>query len=603
MNSVKRIIPTLLIATFFLFIILPVAFPSGTVSAQTSGYTIDKVDHQIQIMYSGHVVILDTIHVSGQVSDGFMIGLPYKYSAAVLKGIAYDDTHSYQLNLGVKLGDQSGFYGATVAFNGNSPSVFTVAFVLSNQLITEQGTSGNTLDFPAYPSLTQNVGTCDVSITFPSTPTTITVTKDDGNVNGDTYTKTNLPAYTNSLATATFQVPSGTLKLTTISTLNRQVTIEPTGRVTASDSYRIINNSTSLLSAFVLALPLEATNIIVEDQFGTQATNVVTSTSGNMQFANATLSTFLASGQSTMLVLQYNLPSAILQGAKYVLSDFKLFPQTTYFVNEATITFTLPEGATIVTPQASSLDSSSTLTRSTYQDTLTVTKEGLSYVDYLAPHQNTIQLAYNYNPIWVSFRPTFWASLLAVVACVTVFFIRRRKPKEETYAEKTERLAVKDHGAMLPTKEKVVGIKMGQAITAETIKEFIDEYEDKKQLTAELKSMDTKAQKGKIPRRQYKVQRNAVETRLEGIERSIERTKQKLKGTMGTYADLVKQLDLAEADLNEAEKNIKILDSRQSTGEISIEAYKRDIRDYQKQRDKAESAINGILLRLREKTR
>ncbi len=599
----KRTKATLFIATFFLFVILPVALPSGTVSAQTSGYTIDKVDHQVQIMYSGHVVILDTIHVSGQVSDGFMIGLPYNYSAAVLKGIAYDDTHIYQLNLGVQLGDQSGFYGATVDFNGNAPSVFTVAFVLSNQLITEQGTNGNTLDFPAYPSLTQNVGTCDASITFPSTPTTITVNKDDGNVNGNTYTKSNLPPYTYSLATATFQVPSGTLKLTTINSLNRQVTIEPTGKVTASDGYQIINNSTSLLSAFVLALPLEATNIIVKDQFGTAAANVITSTSGDIQLANATLSTFLASGQSTVLVAQYNLPSAILHGANYVLSDFKLFPQTTYFVNEATITFTLPEGATIVTPQASSLDSSSTLTRNTYQDTLTLTKNGLSYLDYLAPHQNTIQLAYNYNPIWVSFRPTFWASLLAVVACVTVFFVRKRKPKEETYAEKTERLTVKEQEAMSPTQQKAVGVKMGQAVTAEAIKEFIDEYEDKKQLTAELKSMDIKAQKGKIPRRQYKVQRNAIETRLEGIDRSIKRTKEKMKGSLGTYADLVKQLDLAEADLVEAEEKIKNLDARQSTGEISIEVYKRDIGDYQKQKDKAESAINGILLRLREKIR
>ncbi len=603
MNPVKRTTSALLITAFLLLVILPVALPSGTVSAQTSGYTIDEVDHQVQVMYSGQVAILETIHVSGQVSDGFMIGLPYKYSAAVLKGTAYDDTHNYQLNLGVQLGNQSGFYGATVDFNGNSPSVFTVAFVLSNQLITEQGTSGDTLDFPAYPSLAQNVGTCDVSITFPSTPSTITVVKDDGNVNGDTYTKTNLPAYTYALGTATFQVPAGTLKLTTISSLNRQVTIDPTGKVTASDSYRIINNSTSLLNAFVLALPLEATNIIVKDQFGIAVANMVTSASGNVQLANATLGTFLASGQSTVLVAQYNLPSATLQGANYVLSDFELFPQTPYFVNQATITFTPPEGATIVTPQAASLDSSSTLTRNTYQDTLTLSKEGLSYVDYLAPQQNVIQLAYSYNPIWVSFRPTFWASLLAVVACVTVFFVRRRKPKEETYAEKTERLSVREQEPMSPTQQKAVGIKVGQAVTAETIKEFIDAYEDKKQLSAELKSMDAKAQKGKIPRRQYKVQRNAVETRLETTDRSIERTKEKLKGTTGTYADLAKQLDLAEADLAEAEENIKSLDTRQSTGEISIEAYKRDIGDYQKQRDKAESAINGILLRLREKIR
>ena len=128
---------------FSLFVILPVALPSGIVSAQTS-YNIDRVDHQVQVMYSGHVVMLDTIHVSGQVTDGFMIGLPYKYSADVLKGFAYDDTHVYQMNLGVQLGTNSGFYGATVDFNGNTPSVFTVAFILSNSLITEQGSGRHT---------------------------------------------------------------------------------------------------------------------------------------------------------------------------------------------------------------------------------------------------------------------------------------------------------------------------------------------------------------------------------------------------------------------------------------------------------------------------
>jgi hypothetical protein len=590
---------------FSLLVILPVALPSG-VSAQTSGgYTIDKVDHQIQVMYSGHVVILDTIHVSGQVTDGFMIGFPYKYGIDVLKGFAYDDTHVYQLNLGVQLGDHSGFYGATVDFDGNTPSVFTVAFVLSNQLITEQGSSGDTLDFPAYPSLVQDVGTCNVTLTFPSSPTSLTITKDDGTINDAVYTKTNLPAYTYSSAAASFQVPSGTMELLTVTSLNRQITIDPTGKVTASDNYKIINNSTSVLSSFVISLPPEATNVAVRDQFGTLLSGSLSSSaSGNQLLANATLGTFLPQGQTAILTAQYNLPSATLKGSSYVMPDSNLFPSFIYFVNHATITFTPPEGATIVEPKASALDSSSTLTRDTYQDTLTITKDGLSYVDYLAPQPNTLQLSFNYNPVWVSFRPAFWATLLAVGGCLAVFYIRRRKPKEETYADKTEQLAALEPAPVAAAQAaKSNEAKTSQQASTEDIKQFIDAYEDKKELTNELKSMDAKAQKGKIPRRQYKVQRNAIETRLEGIQRNIDRIKETFKVTTGNYGDLVKQLDLAEADFVEAEENITSLESRQSTGEISIEFYKENISDYQKQRDKAEAAINGILLRLREKIR
>ena len=398
------------------------------------------------------------------------------------------------MNLGVQLGDHSGFYGASVDFNGSTPSIFTVAFILSNNLITEQGNGVFSLNFPAYPSLTQNVGICNVTLTFPSTPTSLTINKNDGNTNDAVYAKTDLPAYTYAPANATFQVATGTLQLSTISSLNRQITIDPTGKVTASDSYRIINNSTSLLNSYVLSLPPQATNVVVKDQFSTLTTNTVPSANGNSLLANATLITFLSEGQSTVLTAQYNLPSATIQGSNYVLSDFNLFPDFAYFVNQATITFTPPEGATIVTPQASSLDSSSTLTRQTYQDTLTVTKVGLSYVDYLAPQSNTIQFSFSYNPVWVSFRPTFWASLLAVVGCVAVVFVRRQKPKEETYAEKTQRLSVLE-----PAQTKDSEVNTEHHASADTIREFIDAYEDKKQLNAELKSMDAKAQKGKIP--------------------------------------------------------------------------------------------------------
>jgi chromosome segregation ATPase len=149
----------------------------------------------------------------------------------------------------------------------------------------------------------------------------------------------------------------------------------------------------------------------------------------------------------------------------------------------------------------------------------------------------------------------------------------------------------------------VVEVKPGQHVTVDNLRELIDTYETRKELTDELESLHTRAQKGKIPRRQYKVQKRAIEIRVEGLTRNIERTKAILRGSSSAYADLAKQLDSAEADLAEAEENIRILELRQSKGELTLEYYKRNISEYQKRRDKAESGINGIMLRLREKTR
>lgn len=599
MYLVKQTKIFLLIAVFTLLFILPLASPFSMVAAQTGGYSIEQVDHKVQVMYTGHVVILDTIHVSGRISDGFMIGLPYQYSADVLKVLAYDDNHVYNVNLGVQLGDRSGFYGVEINFDGNSPRVFTVAFVLSNSLITENGSGNYTLEFPAYPSLTQNIGSCNVNIALPSSPTSITISKTDGAVTSTTYAKNNLPAYTYTVAAANIRVSSGTFQLATINSLNRQITIESTGTVTALDTYRITSNSPSSLNSFVLSLPSDAANVAVRDQFGGTLSTRLTETS-NVLLANSTFVSFVNQGQSTVITAQYNLPGAVLQGADYVLADFNLFPDFQYLVEQATIIFNLPEGATLVTPQASSLDASSTLTRSTYQDTLTVTADDVSYVDYLAPRQNTLQLSYNYNPVWVSFRPTFWASFAAVIGCIGAVVYRKRRPKEETYQTRAEELSTPEPVA---PQRPVYEVKPGQHVTPDDIRNFVDAYEDKKQLNAELKSLDVKAQKGKIPRRQYKVQRRAIEIRIESLTRNIERTKAVFRGSSGTYPDLIRQLDLAEDDLAGAEENIRRLEFRQSRGAVSLETYKRNISEYQRVRDKAESAINGILLRLREKIR
>ena len=90
---------------------------------------------------------------------------------------------------------------------------------------------------------------------------------------------------------------------------------------------------------------------------------------------------------------------------------------------------------------------------------------------------------------------------------------------------------------------------------------------------------------------------------METIDTKYKQIKRSLRSSGSAYADLIKQLDSAEADLTDAEDDIKNLESQQNKGEISMETYKKNIADYQKRKDKAESTINGILLRLREKAR
>lgn len=316
---------------------------------------------------------------------------------------------------------------------------------------------------------------------------------------------------------------------------------------------------------------------------------------------NVTFSAFVNQGQSTSLTVQYNLPGAVLEGPNYILSNFQLFPQYQYLVADAVMTFNPPEGATITAPQASALEASSTLTRQTYQDTLTVARNSISYADYLTPQQNSIDLSYNYNPVWSSFRITFYASLAGSLACAGAVVFQRHRTREsyQTKARQSTQRAI-----LTPERRlSLETITTGQPVSPEAIKDFVDTYKTKQRLTVELDALNAGAQKGKVSRRQYKAQKQALEMRIEGLNRSIERTKTVFRGSSGTLPDLIKQLDLAEEDLLTSGEEIKKLEALHNKGEIAKEAYKRSITDYQKTRSKAESAINGILQRLREKIR
>jgi septal ring factor EnvC (AmiA/AmiB activator) len=112
-----------------------------------------------------------------------------------------------------------------------------------------------------------------------------------------------------------------------------------------------------------------------------------------------------------------------------------------------------------------------------------------------------------------------------------------------------------------------------------------------------------RAQKGRIPRRQYKVQRRALELRYDSLSKHIAELKATFRRAGGNYANLVKQLDASQTELSKIEANIRNTEARHRTGELNIEQYKQALDDLRKRREKTESTVNGILLRLREEIR
>jgi hypothetical protein len=561
---------------------LPLILNTQTANAQNTNYTITNVDHKVEVLYSGHTIISDTIQISGQLPNNLQIGFPHKYAAYVLKGVAYDSNNqTIPMTLGAQLQSQSGFYGASLSFPSGISQTFTVVFILTNNLLTPT-TSGFTLDFPAYPSLTTTASQVTSTLDLPVGSSNVKIAKPDGAINTTSYTTNNLPAFTSSTANATFSSEAGYIQQVTIPTLDRQINISPSGELTCTDTYKLINNAASRISSFKINLPFDASNIVGKDQFGRTLT-VAIQDSNVARAANVSLILAVNSGESSLITIDYKLPSSSPQSGQFVL-NLDLFPYVDYYVEAASVTINPPEGAQIVTPQLTSIGSSTDLTRNAYQETLTINKEGVSYIDSIIPSEDVASITVNYSSLWISFRPSSWMWALAIVGSVVVAVYKRPKTKAKAAPTPTTKIAA-PKGEIGPSREQ--------------IKTFAEAYEEKNRINTEIASLDARAQRGRIPRQKYKAKRKKLELRLSSLNQTITHIGELMRNVGGNYADVSRQLENAETELSEVEQSIKAAQTRHEIGELPLGDYRKQLEDLERRKTKVEGTISGLLLRLR----
>lgn len=568
--------------TAILFIVLAitmvisVSLLSNVRIAKADGeYAIENVFHTVTIMYNGHVFINDTVtlNITGQAPNDFLIGFPSEYSDSVLKCIAFSGSDTLPVTLNVPVDNRIGFYFARVDFEGQRVQVFTVGFVLSNSLLSQdpQNVTLFELNFPAYPTLVKEAGFCNVSVAVPAG-----ALYSGGTVGSFTFEQENLQELTHSPATVDFLLTEEAVTKVDIAMLERDISVNDFGEIQGVDTYRITNMAPADLTAFQVFLPPNASNPEATDQLGRpMVDSILTDTNTNRYEVDFNLN--VSSGQFNKFSVQYSLPSNYLRrNASDFALKIPLFEHENYYVDQTSITIVLPEGAKIKTFESDLAGSSFSIAKSVYLETATLRQE-----DLLILANASLGVSYDYNPVWVAFRPTMWMWTAAIIGCAVVA-VARRKPTGPT------------RGA-LPT----TGMKLGP----EYFRSFVDTYEEKKKIDSELESLETRVEKGKIPRRRYKVMRKTLEARLGAVSRRLPEYKERMRTAGGQYSALMLQLEVAEAETNEVRANIKNAEILHHRGELSLEAYRNRLGDYQRKKEKAENAINGILLRLREEAR
>jgi len=531
-----------------------------------------RIDRLIQIELDGAVVMKDSINLSPDLGEEarpithFAMGLPPELQNKIFYLNAYDAEGELNTTRNVDLG---GFYGIEIRFGrtidlDQGPYEFTVVYILSGLVSPSLGFN---VSFPLYPILDYKIDLYNLTVILPartlstaSSPAFTNTSKTIGPYSHQilNLTDTSIAALMNESSWITFE-HSGypeLFLLADLEQLEREMRLDPWGILEVSDSYQFINKEETL-TQMSLFVPTNATDISVLDVY-------------------APLTVFDKVDQDSLKLVSFNLREALNKDDEIKLTVRYRLPLGTYIKQNSFEAFAL------------TADFSSLMNRTADRIVLrAILPEGAKFQDDSETgnvYQNevanasrfsnlSINLAYQYNILWSSFRPVTWSGISSALFCAMIFLLGGR--------EKPDAVAIR----LIPT---------------EVLKNFVSSYEERMRIVTELRSMERQVRRGRLSRRRYRARRSSLENRLRRIQRELMDLRSKIADAGRTYADLMQRLEVAETELETLDENIRRVEARHRRGEISAEARQRLLDEYDSRRDRAESTISQVTLQLRE---
>jgi hypothetical protein len=556
-----------------------------------------EVNHFIDIREGGLALVNDTITLSpgedASLTNSFPVGFPFEYRKdQVTKErfypdycFAFDSNGALEVLPDIGLG-RLGFYGVNVTLGARSseqPYSFTIVFAFSNLIRASPADTQAecNVTFPLYPSLIQEVSSCLVKVFLPENATYVSAGKTFNVTSQDSsqilnLTKTPLAAFTSEPTWTMFRRP--TFLVLEAKNLMREIKLDEWGRILCSESYSLINKGAVDLTSLKIRLPQGSYDVSANDEAGNslsvslQRGNATVPTSATISFTTKPLtrnveSTFTVTYWLpwTSYVNQYGLRDYDLSLAFFERQNFN------WIIRKLTTTIILPEGADFIIlptlPENLRSKTYSSLQINVFQEILT-----FNFYNVTPFHDLNFNVSYTYLIFWASFRPTLWIGTIVAVVCAVVLL--RRLPKRP---------------------EVII-----TPVPSKDLRNFVDAYEKKTSILSELILMEQQLQKGRIPRRKYKVRRKTLEGRLSILSHDLTELKEKLRRSSTRYAGIIGQIEVNETELEGLEADIKRVESRYKRGEISKGAYLRLLEEYHRRRDRARVTTDGILLRLKE---
>jgi hypothetical protein len=578
--------------------------PYSRSSPEAASFDV-KIVHFVDVRESSLLVVNDTVTLSCATGESpepvqdFVLGFPFSYGGNLVQAFAHEGgNQSLRLGLDLNTGiGRIGFYGVTVNFEpavniGNDDSYqFSVVFVFDGSVtvsvlpIEETTVTYYNASFPAYPSLQYDAPEVDVKVAIPATleykqssygKEGITFTNTtEGSKRIHSFTKSNLTAFSDQSGWVYASRTGGSTQFLGYKEVVRQIEILSNQQIDVSDTYKVLNKAGEL-TKINLRLPKGAYAISASDELGLiEESNLATEQLDEYTNTTLTFTSTYEENDEIHFSVSYNLrwedhvTREVFDG---FLVSLSLFENPDQAIGNLAVTVGLPEGAV--------LGSSSTgPSRNSLQNAAFSTSFSFAFENATPFDEMSVSFAYQRPVFWESFRPTVWIGTCVFAVGALIAAWRAYRPPVI---------------APLPTAVTTV--------RADDLKSFVSNYDEKRRLLKDAEALEAAARKGKIPRRQYKVRKMTIDGRLSSVGRELAALRDKLRMAGPRYAELMRQLEVAETELQGAEAEIDRAEIRYRRGDLSPQAYHNVLETAYRRRDRAQTTTDGVLLRLREET-
>ena len=520
----------------------------------------------------GFVVISDTV-IFGvpQRQTNFLIGFP-----ALIKGnfcqVSTYDADGTLLNANVvTLDEWRDIFWVNVTLPSEKfVSNFTMVTIFSDLVSNAEG-SNYTLTIPPYPILMTTAVSFNSSIILPGNALVANETYIDDvffEWNNLTNTLTNFTSsplpYLAKIGSLNF---SGALKLVVCREAYYRIDVDFMGVVHAYDTYYIQNLGGDAVNSIDFKLPLGAYDVHVNDTVGEYPEGKY---SFNYRKSDTILTLTLSYPirgtplkESTGFTIKYSVP--IEQYIKHLglwenQLTLPIFSRLNCSIRKLTLTVNLPEGATFATYPDGKL-STSFLSQSFT----------CNYSKITPFNSADVKISYSYPIFWAAFRPTLWVGVITVILYV----------------------ALSVHQRSYPTIPKI-------KVPVDLLHTFVEVCEERVSLRRDLTQITEDLSNGKLGRHDFNRRRRVILQGLATLDRNFTSLKEKVKKIGTSYAEVLRQLEVADIELDSTSSNLSRIETEFRANKISKDTYEKLRIEYIRKIDKTITTINGILLSLRE---